>query len=149
MKSIEERFTEKTVDVNGCWLWTASKFKNGYGRFRVAGETLYAHRVSYELFIDEIPNGLLVCHTCDVRHCVNPEHLFLGTHKDNMVDAMHKGRVATGDSNSMTKLSPEDIKNIRLLCISGESDKDVANIYNVHRGNIWSIRTGKTWKHII
>jgi hypothetical protein len=81
------------VDFSGdCWLWTASKIRNGYGRYKLNGETVYAHLFSWEYFNGEIDKGLSVLHKCDVRNCVNPNHLFLGTQKDNMVDMIAKGR---------------------------------------------------------
>lgn len=77
---------------SGCWLWLGTTNPLGYGRFRLDGKTLSAHRVAYELFESKIPNNLCVCHKCDVRCCVNPAHLFLGTHKDNEQDKLAKGR---------------------------------------------------------
>jgi len=75
-----------------CWEWTAAITKVGYGELTIRQNVLLAHRVSYELAFGEIPRGLLICHNCDNRKCVNPHHLFLGTHKDNTHDMMKKGR---------------------------------------------------------
>lgn len=76
MRSTHERFAAKyTVDESGCWLWTASTVNNGYGRFRIGGESRLAHRVSYELHVGPIPEGLQLDHLCRVRDCVNPAHL--------------------------------------------------------------------------
>ena len=102
-KSLEERFWEK-VDKRGpddCWEWKGGISGNGYGTFWLERQSFRAHRVFYELFIGKIPNGLLVCHTCDNPKCVNPNHLFLGTYKDNMQDAVKKGKLlgARGDRN--------------------------------------------------
>ncbi len=79
-----------------CWTWTGSLGKWGYGHFRVDSKTMLAHRVSWMLHNGEIPNGLFVCHHCDNPKCVNPEHLFLGTHQDNIDDMMSKGRYVSG-----------------------------------------------------
>jgi len=93
----EQRFKTK-FEVNeetGCWEWNGRINKGGYGKFTFNNKELTAHRVSYMLHKGEIPDGLHVCHTCDVRHCVNPDHLWLGTNADNMADKVKKGRFAT------------------------------------------------------
>ena len=93
-KPIVERFWEKVEKTDGCWLW-AGKRAGNYGALSIGrrGEGhVYAHRFSYEKFIGPIPEGRLVCHTCDTPLCVNPEHLWLGTYSENMLDAVAKGR---------------------------------------------------------
>jgi len=109
------RFWSK-VDVgepDECWEWLASGNEKGYGKFRIKGRLWYAHRVAWILTYGPIPKGLLVCHRCDNRGCCNPYHLFLGTSKDNVADAVEKGRYAK-------KLTQENVSEIRSLYATGE-----------------------------
>lgn len=94
MRPVKERFDEKweAVTESGCWIWTAGLDSRGYGKFRLPDKQMKAHRQAYILYKGAIPEGMIVCHTCDVPTCVNPDHLFLGTHKDNMQDKLRKGR---------------------------------------------------------
>ena len=94
MKTPQDRFDEKWVeDANGCWIWIGSIHPHGYGLFSPwTGKVMHAHRAAWFLFNGEIEDGVLCCHHCDVRNCVNPEHLFLGSAKDNANDMREKGR---------------------------------------------------------
>lgn len=83
---------DKVKVIDGCWIWQGGKNKDGYGAATVNGKYINAHRLSFKLNIGEIPKGMFVCHTCDTPSCINPEHLFLGTHEDNMKDMKKKGR---------------------------------------------------------
>ena len=110
MKTLRERFEEKfVVDADsGCWLWSASRHRKGYGEFFMNGLVRKAHRVSFELHVGQIPAGLCVLHRCDTPPCVNPSHLFVGSHAQNMADMVEKGRVSRlyGDKNG-ARLHPE------------------------------------------
>lgn len=88
-----KRFFDKVDKTEDCWNWTASSRGQGYGAFKINGKVIDAHRVSWTIHFGEIPNGLFVCHKCDNKKCVNPDHLFLGTQKDNMNDCLQKGRM--------------------------------------------------------
>ena len=109
MTSLEERFHAKyqVVEPGGCWIWMAA-LTGGYGRFTVGRNLERAHRVSWKLHKGPIPEGLLVLHHCDIRSCVNPDHLFIGTPMDNTQDMWRKGR-----GRGPTKLTDDDVRAIR------------------------------------
>lgn len=96
-----ERFWTKVRKTkSGCWLWKGALYSNGYGVFSLDGKMTGAHRASWVLTFGSIPKGLCVCHTCDVRNCVRPSHLFLGTQKDNIHDCIRKRRFSTGKKHA-------------------------------------------------
>jgi hypothetical protein len=143
-----DRFMEKVSPEpnSGCWLWTATGNKEGYGYFGIShSHHQKAHRVAYELFRGPIPKGFLVCHKCDVPCCVNPNHLFLGTYQDNMDDRAAKGRTALGTQNGKARLSPELVRKIRA---SDLSERAIARELGVHRGTVNAVLSGRTWGHV-
>ena len=104
--SVLERFESKFVKSDGCWLWQAGHFSNGYGSFNVNGRDCRAQRMAWVLYVGAIPEGLFVLHRCDVRECVNPAHLFLGSAADNVTDMVQKSRQAHGDTHG-SRTKPE------------------------------------------
>ncbi len=140
---------EKTE--SGCWMWTGCTFSNGYGRVRLKrNRTVVAHRLSWELTNGPIPEGMFACHKCDVRACVNPNHIFLGTDADNVRDCIEKCRRAdlSGSKHPMAKLSEADIQIIRERRKAGEQLKQIAPDFGVTKQMICCITTGKNWTHV-
>ena len=142
-REISLRFWEKVAKSEGCWLWTATKTRRGYGHVRVGRRLVSAHRVSWVLANGEIPAGLSVCHRCDNPACVNPAHLFLGTHAENIQDAAAKGRMAHGERAARARLTALDVRWIRAY--AAYPARVVGKAFGVGHACIWSIRSGRTW----
>lgn len=121
------------VDISeaGCWEYKLKLRSNGYARITFMRESWYAHRLSYFAFNGDIPEGLDVCHKCDNRKCCNPNHLFLGTRKDNMNDCVNKNRQAKGFSLPQTKLSMTDKAKISEMAKSGIKYKYIARKFDI------------------
>ncbi len=132
-----------------CWEWLGGKLRDGYGEFRLNGKTERAHRLAYLLKYKKIPRGLCVCHHCDNAVCVNPDHLFLGTNRDNTQDAVKKGRMARGEDVGSSKLIEEDVKAIRQLYKEGiYSQRDLAGKFGVTHPMIGFIVRRERWAHV-
>jgi len=149
-RPLKERFEEKFVKKGSdeCWLWDAAKTARGYGRISVRPSSwMPAHRASWEIYRGPIPEGMHVLHHCDTPACVCPEHLFIGTHADNMADMAAKGRAGgkKGENNSNAKLTEVQVLEIRA---STETPAKLGKKYGVTRENIYQIISRKRWAEI-
>lgn len=151
-KSVEERFWEKVSvgDDSECWEWLASKNQCGYGTFRFFGKDRKSHRVSWILTYGEIFDDMCVLHRCDNPGCVNFNHLFLGTHQDNMNDREKKGRnklpLCKGEDHGISKLKCKEVKKIRELYKNSEyNQSELGNIFGVSQATVGKIVRRITW----
>ena len=149
---LQERFHEKWElnEETGCWIWKASLAGRGYGQIKIPGQRkqIYAHQLSYLIHYGSIPQGMMVCHTCDNTKCVKPSHLFLGTQKDNMQDMKNKGRHLNGSKNAKAKLTEAQVRAIHTLNKKGSSQGKLAKIFGVSQGQVFRILHGHRWNHI-
>lgn len=149
--SPEERFWGKVKKASGCWLWHGSCWQDGYGRFFFTPpKAIKAHRFSWEIHHGPIPRGLSVLHRCDVRNCVNPKHLSLGTYGDNARDMVSKQRHVKlhGSLHPNTKLSVIDVNQIRALYKSGITQVSLAKQFGIEQPAISKIILRQTWRRI-
>jgi hypothetical protein len=150
------RFWRKVAKSDECWIWTASVDGSGYGQINVGGMNWRAHRMAWTLLRGLIPDGTCVLHNCpggDNPRCVNPDHLFLGSMRDNTQDMLHKGRDGHGQSpgqkNPNCKLTDEDIRNIRSMRSSGCTLRQIALQFGITEANVSIIALRKGWKHVV
>ena len=155
---LELRFWAKVCKSDGCWTWTASCTKAGYGQIRRKGGVFYAHRLVYELAHGPIPPGLFVLHSCDNRRCVNPDHLSIGTAQDNTQDMMVKSRgrfpgpieSAKGERHGMAKLTWQKVSEIRRrFQVGGITQVELGDEYGVSGAHVCGIISGKLWKEAL
>ncbi len=150
--SIEDRFKKRIkIDKNGCWIWVGSTNNRGYGTFWNGKVADFAHHFSWEIANHQtIPNGSFILHSCDNPSCVNPSHLRLGSHKDNMEDMLSKGRqrVPKGEESGRCKYSEKIIRAIRFRAANGENTKILEKEFNISRQYLKDIIDRKYWKHI-
>jgi len=140
----------------GCWNWTGSKDKDGYPTIQMPNPNrgkFRATRIAYEIYKGIKPGKLLVCHHCDNPPCINPDHLFLGTAKDNAQDCKNKGRhnPVRGEDRPQSKLTEKqvlEIRNITSKFPKPMTDEEIGEKYNIHPGYVSLINTRKRWKHI-
>jgi hypothetical protein len=161
MKTAIERTLEKVVRIpfSGCWIFMGALNETGYGIVGTGGRGQpndRSHRITYRHFCGPIPQGMFVCHTCDVPSCCNPEHLFLGTPKENSRDMINKGRNSPPPRNSHvvgsvhpgSKLTEAQVVVIRELYKRGETQQQIANMYGVARQTISKVVNHKRFKHV-
>lgn len=134
-----------TVSVDGCWLWSLGTDRDGYGKAAMRGSSVRAHRLSYATFNGEITDGLDVCHTCDVRNCVNPKHLWLGTHADNNADMVAKQRQVRGSRAGRAKLTPKKVLRLRRLRADGWSYRALGREFGISHTNAKNAAAGSSW----
>ena len=160
-KETMRRFWTKVDSRGDCWLWTGGQRGNGYGCFKVNGKVLSAHRVSWVIKHGEIPTGKLILHKCNNRSCVNPKHLYVGTHKDNVADAIRAGThyfakksyfntnsARKGTENGSSKLDNIKVRDIRMLRKEGMGCRELGRLYSVDHSIISEVVNHKIWKHV-
>jgi len=149
--SIEKKLQNYSIEKNGCWNFLGCKDVDGYGVFgHGRGKQLRAHRASFEFHKKNTIDGLFVCHSCDNPSCINPNHLFVGTPKDNTHDMIKKGRkvIFKGATHPCAKLNEVDVLFIRKQRLLGKKLKEIANEIGIKFQTVSEICNGKTWKHI-
>lgn len=158
MKTLQERFDEKWIPIteSGCWIWTGYADDQGRGQIRINGATKRAHRISWELTNGPIPDGLHCLHHCDVPSCVNPDHLYIGTHQDNMDDMTRRGRRVypiipdnSGENHGLSKLTKEKVLLIRRYCdLKKWPQRTISKLFGICNQHVSDIHTRKRWCHI-
>ena len=162
MATLEDflRFEKYIKYTDSCWLWTGWNSKgnsrSGYGVFVMHGKQVRAHRMAWFFANWEFPFGdLILCHRCDIPRCVRPDHLFLGTDRDNFLDAISKGRVhkfqkdsSIGVKNGRAKLTEQLVREIKLKTSNHRGYKEIAASYGVSESTVQFIANGKTWRHV-
>jgi hypothetical protein len=140
--SFLQKVEAHNFDPELCWEWLGAGKGNGYGNVTVEQSNKTAHHQSYELFCGPVPDGIDVCHTCDNRWCVNPDHLFLGTRLENMADCKSKGRAAGGNRKHLTE---SQVQEIRRRLNAGVSPSKVAVQMDVNYYTVTSIKRGESY----
>jgi len=150
-----DRFRKNIQWTPTCWIWTGNRLVTGYGQFRLTPHLkthkVLAHRMSWEIHNGPIPVGMFICHKCNNPPCVNPDHLYAGTQKDNMQDRIVSGRYGSqpkGSNHHATSLTEADIPVIRKRRANGERAMDIAADFHVAPSVVSGICRGVRWKHV-
>ena len=145
---LKQAFDQRTERGSACWIWKGAVDKNGYGLFRVQGKTTRVARFLWQVNNDRrLTSDEHVLHSCDNPCCVNPEHLHLGSHAQNMADMAAKGRAnrPIGAANGRARLTPEQVLSIRAEAAAGVTQGVLSTRYGVSRGAIYHVLAGRTW----
>lgn len=145
---MERLFSYMQISPYGCWVWLGSKDGDGYGFITWEGANVRPHRLSYEMFVGEIGEGMWVLHHCDNPSCFNPTHLFQGVPQDNSDDMCQKGRSHKGETHHSAKLDAIKVMEIRRRYSSGESVRALADEYGLAFKNMDRVVKRDTWKHV-
>ena len=147
--TVRARLEAKTRKTASCWLWTGPLNTRGYGHMVITCTRAMAHRVSYWINRGQIPKGESVLHACDVPACVNPEHLRVGTARDNAADAIARGRTLRGERGTKAKLTEQQALEVIRLWSQGErTQAQIAGLFGVTGSTVANIASGKTWVHL-
>lgn len=147
-ESVAAAFYARVQRTESCWTWTGKTDKSGYGVFYKDGGDFRAHRVAYAIGNGVGPGTMFVCHRCDNPRCVRPDHLFLGSNRENTADRHAKGRSAKGSSSGAAKLTESDVAAIRAALRGGAKQVDMAIRFGITQANVSEIARGKTWRHV-
>lgn len=140
--------TPADLPADRCHEWTGTINRAGYGQFSTGSQRYTAHRAAYQLAHGEIPSGQVVRHTCDNRKCVNPRHLVIGSHAQNVQDAVDRQRNIRGERVPSHKLSADDVREIRRRYRTGSLKAHLARDFGVWQKTIANIVEGRSWKHL-
>lgn len=144
-----QRFMAKIQKTPGCWIWVGASAGDGYGMFIRGGRQFMAHRLAYGAFVGPIQNGMVIMHVCDVRRCVNPDHLRAGTPQENVADKVAKNRHAKGETSGQARLTASQVLEIRAAYIPWKIGYGrLAKRYGVTREAIKDVVLRRTWAHV-
>lgn len=151
--SVLQRFWQRVIksqEPNGCWLWNGALFRDsGYGQFTLGNHPVRTHRLSWVIHFGPIPDGMCVLHRCDCRLCVRPDHIWLGTQRQNVDDMLAKGRSLIGERNHKAKVTARQVIEIRSLFHSGSfTQQSLADQFGLKQPQISSIVLHKSWRHL-